>query len=88
MECNAKTFGLFSKYKFGMIFMDGKEKMAYDTPKGDFIFFYPSRGKMTLNKVVGRDESLNMPIVRTELNEKEWFDIKNNDSLETILKTL
>jgi hypothetical protein len=88
MECNTETFGLFAKYKCGLIAMDGKEKIIYDTPKGDFLFFYPSRSKMTINKVVGRDTEMNMPNIRTEINEKEWFDINGNDDFENILKTL
>ena len=88
MECNEETFKLFSDNKCGMIMMDGKEKMVYDTPSDFFLFFYPSRSKMTLNKVVGRDEQMNMPIVCTDLNEKEWIDIKNNSELSVILTSL
>ncbi len=88
MECNEETFKLFSDNKCGLISMDGKEKMVYDTPSGDFIFFYPSRSKMTLNKVVGRDEKNNMPIVRTEINEKEWLEIKDNNELSKIITSI
>ena len=72
MECNKETFEIFAKNRCGMVMMDGKEKQVYDTPKGDVLFFYPSRNKMTLNKVVGRNKEMNMPIVQTEINEKEW----------------
>ena len=68
--------------------MDGKEKQVYDTPSGDFLFFYPSINKMTLNKVVGRNKEMNMPIVRTEINEKEWLDVDSNDALAKILNCL
>ena len=87
MECNTETFEIFSKHKCAMIMMEGKEKQVYETPKGDMLFFYPSRNKMTLNKVVGRDEEMNMPIVRDEINEKLW-EVKNNSELNNILNSL
>ena len=85
MECNEETFKLFADNKCGMISMDGKEKQVYDTPSGDFLFFYPSRNKMTLNKVIDRNEEMNMPIVRTEINEKEWLNVDSNGALAKIL---
>lgn len=88
MECNAETFKIFADNKCGLISMDGKEKLVYDTPSGDFLFFYPSRNKMTLNKVVGRNEEKNMPIVRTEINEKEWLVVDSNEALAKILNCL
>ena len=88
MECNEETFKLFAYNKCGLIMMDGKEKLVYDTPSGDFLLFYPSRNKLTLNKVVGRNEELNMPIVRTEINEKEWLDVDSNGALAKILNCL
>lgn len=87
MEATSQTLDLFVKAKCGLINMDGNEKIIYDTPKGDFLFFYPSRNKMTLNKVIGRDTENNMPIVRTEINDKEWI-VKNNKELEKILNNL
>ena len=88
MECNTETFKLFTDNKCGMVSMDGKEKHVYDTPSGDLLFFYPSRNKMTLNKVIGRDKEMNMPIVRTEINEKEWLDVDSNGALAKILNCL
>jgi hypothetical protein len=88
MECNEETFKLFADNKCGLIMMDGKEKQVYDTPSGDFLFFYPSRNKITLNKVVGRNEELNMPIVRTDINEKEWLDVDSNGALAKNLNCL
>lgn len=85
MECNEETFKLFADNKCRMISMDGQEKQVYDTPSGDFLFFYPSRNKMTLNKVIGRNEEMNMPIVRTEINEKEWLNVDSNGALAKIL---
>jgi hypothetical protein len=85
MECNEETFKLFADNKCGMISMDGKEKQVYDTPSGDFLFFYPSRNKMTLNKVIGRNEEMNMPIVRTKINENEWLNVDSNGALAKIL---
>ena len=87
MECNKETFEIFAKNRCGMVMMDGKEKQVYDTPKGDVLFFYPSRNKMTLNKVVGRNKEMNMPIVQTEINEKEW-EIKDNSELSAVLSCL
>ena len=88
MECNKETFGLFTKYKCGMVMMNGKEEQVYDTPHGDFLFFYPSRNLMTRNKVIGRDTELNMPIIQTSTNEYEWLNVNSNDALEKILNWL
>lgn len=43
---------------------------------------------MTLNKVIGRNEEMNMPIVRTEINEKEWLNVDSNGALAKILNCL
>jgi hypothetical protein len=87
MEINKKTFEIFSYFKCGMVSMDGKEKHVYNTIKGDVLFFYPSRNKLTLNKVIGRDTEMNMPIVNTETNEKEWT-VSNNQELCAALISL
>ena len=87
MKCDTETFEIFAKNKCAMIMMEGKERQVYETAKGDMLFFYPSRNKMTLNKVIGRDNERNMPIVRTEINEKEW-EVKDNDELNNILNSI
>ncbi len=87
MECNDETFEIFSRHRCPMISMKGKDKHIYVTLKGDFIFFYPSKNKMTLNKVIDRDEEQNMPIVQTETNENKWV-VNNNNELNNILNSL
>jgi len=83
MECNEKTWDLFSKNKCGLISLS-KEKVVHDTLSGDFLFFYPLSNKLTLNKNIGRDSELNMPIVNTKNSEKEWV-VNSNADLEKAL---
>lgn len=33
----------------------------------------------------GIDKEMNMPIVRTEINEREWLDVDSNGALAKIL---
>lgn len=77
-------FNTFAAHNCALISFN-EEKIVFTTPKDDIIFFYPSRDKMTLNKVTGRDTNLNMPIVCTEINEKEW-EIKDINQLNEALR--
>lgn len=77
-------FDTFAHHKCSLISFND-EKIVFTTPKDDIIFFYPSLDKMTLNKVTGRDTMLNLPIVRTEINEKEW-EIKDINQLNEALR--
>lgn len=77
-------FNTFAQHNCALISFN-EEKIVFTTPKDDIIFFYPSRDKMTLNKVTGRDIMNNLPIVRTEINEKEW-EIKDINQLNEALR--
>lgn len=77
-------FNTFAAHNCALISFN-EEKIVFTTPQNDIIFFYPSRNKMTLNKVTGRDSNLNMPIVNTEINEKEW-EIKDKNELNEALR--
>ncbi len=79
-----EIFNTFAAHKCALISFND-EKIVFTTPKEDIIFFYPSRDKMTLNKVTGRDIMNNLPIVRTEVNEKEW-EIKDINQLNEALR--
>lgn len=79
-----EIFNTFAHHKCSLISFN-EEKIVFTTPKEDIIFFYPSRNKMTLNKVIGRDTMYNFPIVRTEINEKEW-EIKDINQLNEALR--
>lgn len=84
MENSIDIFNTFAANNCALISFT-EERIVLTTPKNDIIFFYPSRNKMTLNKVVGRDEKLNLPIVKNEINEKEW-EIKDINQLNNALK--
>ncbi len=86
MKCSTKTFSTFTNAKCGLVSMS-KDKLVHDTPNGDILLFYPFQNKMTLNKVVGRSEEYNMPIIQTETNIKEW-KIETNEQLEIALKEI
>lgn len=79
-----EIFNTFAAHNCALISFN-EEKIVFTTPKDDIIFFYPSRDKMTLNKVTGIDVMLNLPIVRTEINEKEW-EIKDINQLSEALR--
>jgi hypothetical protein len=61
-----------------------KERIVYDTQKSDFIFFYPSKNRITVNRVIGRSKEENMPIISTDTNDSEW-EIENNEELQIAL---
>ena len=85
MENSQQIFNTFAHHNCTLISFDS-ERIVLTTPKNDcFIFFYPSRNKMTLNKVTGTDKMMNLPIVRTEINEKEW-EIKDINQLNKALR--
>lgn len=84
MQNSIDIFNTFAANNCALISFT-EEKIVFTTPKDDIIFFYPSRNKMTLNKVTGRDTMLNLPIVRTEINEKEW-EIKDINQLNEALR--
>ena len=63
------------------------EEHVYDSPSGDFIFFFPNKNKITTNKIIGRDKQQNMPIVDTKNNESEW-SVSNNEELEMALELM
>ena len=88
MGVNSETISIFPKYKCGLISMSPEEHV-YDSPTGDgdLLFFNPTKDKLTLHKVTGRDTSCNMPIVDMTNNEGEW-KIQNNEDLTTILDLL
>lgn len=86
MICNEDTFKIFIDNKCGLISM-GPDIHVYDIPNGDFLFFYPSKNKLILKKVVGRDYEMNMPILN-DTNEKEWLNVDNNNTLKNILSDL
>ena len=77
-------FNTFAYHNCALISFND-EKIVFTTPKDYIIFFYPSRDKMTLNKVIGRDTMYNFPIVKTEINEKEW-EIKDINQLNEALR--
>ena len=83
MEIDNYTHEIFTNFKCGLISMT-QEKHVYDTQKGDFLFFYPSRNKITINRVVGRTKKTNLPIVKTEINESEW-EVNDNEELKMAL---
>lgn len=84
MQNSIDIFNTFAANNCALISFN-EEKIVFTTPKDDIIFFYPSRDKMTLNTVTGRDTMLNLPIVRTEINEKEW-EIKDINQLNEALR--
>lgn len=86
MEIDIKTHEIFIESKCGLISMTNKEHV-YDTPAGDLIFFLPQDNKITVNKVVGRNTALNMPIVDTKNTDSEWV-INNNDDLKMALEMI
>ncbi len=86
MKCSTKTFSIFTRAKCGLVSMSN-DKLVHDTVNGDIIFFYPFQNKLTLNKVTGRSEKFNMPIVETEINIKEW-KVETNEQLEIALKEI
>lgn len=86
MKCSTKTFSTFTNAKCGLVSMS-KDKLVHDTPNGVILFFYPFQNKMTLNKVIGRSEEYNLPIIQKEIHIKEW-KIENNEQLEIALNEL
>jgi hypothetical protein len=86
MNVNDETLGLFPKFKCGLVHMLPKEHL-YETPAGDLIFFYPELNKIKLNKIVGRDTTVNMPIVDTIDDKLEWI-VNDNEELETALEII
>lgn len=88
MVYTEKTHSLFTSYKFKLISNDGSEKYAYESTKSPIVLFlYPSRNKMTMNKIVERNEK-NIPTVRMDINEKEWIAIETDDDVLGILMSL
>lgn len=88
MEYTERTHKVFCSYKFNLLSNDGQEKYAYENAKKEvIIFLYPSRNKMTMNKIVERNED-NLPIVRTDINEKEWIGIESDDDVLDVLGSL
>ena len=86
MEVNEETHGLFSKAKCGFIHMNPNEHL-YDTPSGDFVFFFPQLNKIRVNKVIGIDKEMNIPIIDIA-NSKMEFIVKNNEELKTALEII
>jgi hypothetical protein len=89
MEANDQTHKIFKDARCTQTSKGiTTEFLGYINYTKDYmLFFFPSRNKLTMNKIVFMDIINNTPTVRNDINEKEWV-ITNNEELEQALKTI